>query len=692
MEIWKRLKKYKELYFLTARNVSILFILVLLLSLFIPFSYYVNMDLVFFSIVLIDGFALLFVEDEKIKKIINYGFLFSLLLVALSSFEFLGSFSSFLQEYQLYFSFFTVILGSITFYLSRNLIDDIEKEKEREEKEEEKRKKNFSEVHPKVDGIPVLRHLLKRTYKEGWWYSVGLTIIVIVGFFLRFWNIWKLSLWGDEGNVFIASKNIIQTGLPYLETGYLYLRDLFHLYITALSLKIFGQNEFAIRFPSIIAGTLMIIFIYLIAKKFVPKIFSLIASLLIAIHPWLIEHSRIGRSYIVMIFFLVMAFYFFIKMTESNKSKNIIFFTLAAIISLLSHQIGQIVLVFFIPFLLLHIQKEKPFFNKSHLLQLLKKAVSFLIIFLIIIISKIIFRKGYYTATDQKAEKLLAIQKSNLIEKILSLIPLGNFDIENILFILNPIPLIGIFTFIFLFAFILNFNKIKNNLKSLAITVLVFLIFVLFSQKSVTINRGILFLFPFFVLIVICGFYFLVRINDFRKEHLVFLFIMALIIFFPLLNTSLNIPFADYGDPIKPYYSAFEGFIFRQDHKTTYEYVNERYREGDIVLVYAVPQYSVMYANFSVDYRVWSGSTLTFDNRNYATDILEIRESEKVKEIIKNNERVWIITSYSIFSSTDKAPRVYHISGSLLDQLEKFRSDLVYQSSDKSARVYFIES
>jgi hypothetical protein len=160
---------------------------------------------------------------------------------------------------------------------------------------------------------------------------------------------------------------------------------------------------------------------------------------------------------------------------------------------------------------------------------------------------------------------------------------------------------------------------------------------------------------------------------------------------FILIIPSSKIILANYGDPINPYHSSFEGFIFRQDNRTTYEYVNEHYQENDIVLIYGTPQASVMYANFKPDYRIWSGTTYTLNNKNYATGIPEVNNKNFVDYIINNNNRVWIITSYSVLSKTEMAPRVFHIDKSLIDQLGTFNDRIVYQSNDPSAKVYLIE-
>ena len=60
-----------------------------------------------------------------------------------------------------------------------------------------------------------------------------------------------------------------------------------YIYATILPVKLFGLNNFSIRFWSAVAGVVTVIAVYLITK-------NLIAAGLMALNPWAIFYSRIG--------------------------------------------------------------------------------------------------------------------------------------------------------------------------------------------------------------------------------------------------------------------------------------------------------------------------------------------------------------------------------------------------------------
>ena len=119
--------------------------------------------------------------------------------------------------------------------------------------------------------------------------------------------------------------------------------------------------------------------------------------------------------------------------------------------------------------------------------------------------------------------------------------------------------------------------------------------------------------------------------------------------------------------------------------------MNDNYLDGDIVFIMGNERYSYFYFDHIINYRIWSGSTLKRDNKNIFTGIEEISNIEEIDDIISLKERVWIITSYSIYSGYEKAPRIFHINYKLRVWLRNQEKYLVYTSEDDSARVYLIK-
>lgn len=518
--------------------------------------------------------------------------------------------------------------------------------------------------------------------KEVWGNTFPVVLLVLIGFIIRIWNLGKLSLWSDEGTVYIAVNNILQSGLPYLETGFLYLRDLPHLYLTALSVYIFGHTEFALRLPSVIAGTLLIIFVYLLGKEIYSKKIALFAGLIVAIHPWMIEYSRISRSYILMVFFLTASYYYLTKYIKDKKINHLIPFGVLAVLASLTHQIGQIILLTIIPVVVLLLGQEKCSL-RNKIGNIAKNLIFYLIIVLSIIVNKFLYKKGFYFVAEQRI---------NAGNDPLKYIPFGALNFDNLKILITILPEYWIFAAIALISGIVFIKKLSIKQKLLNGTLLTFIIAVNVSIKDVTINRSVLFLFPFIVLISGAWLALLYRVTKKKTEKIVSTAILFSIILI-YLPASLKITRAEYGDPINPYYSAFEGFIFRQDNKTTYQYVNKHYKDGDIIMVYGVERYAALYSKYPVNYRVWSSpTTSTLNKINLYSGVKEVSKWWEVRKILNKEKRIWLITTYSIFSETEMAPRISHINQALINLLSNRKDKIVYQGKDPSASVYLIEN
>lgn len=111
-------------------------------------------------------------------------------------------------------------------------------------------------------------------------------------------------------------------------------------------MKVFGNQDFAIRFPSIIFNLLTIVLVFFLVKRvFKSEKIALFSSFLLTIEPLNIAQSHIARSYTLSFLFLVLATYLFINIIETNKPKKIyfVFYTLIVALSLLNHYLNFLV-------------------------------------------------------------------------------------------------------------------------------------------------------------------------------------------------------------------------------------------------------------------------------------------------------------------------------------------------------------
>jgi hypothetical protein len=238
-------------------------------------------------------------------------------------------------------------------------------------------------------------------YKEGWWYSVGLMIIVTIGLYLRFYQLDFLSPIRDEYLHLVAAKRFM------IEGNFNYSRAAFLTYIVGFLFKLNGGTSlFLGRLPSVIFGTLSIIAIYFLAKKINKKV-GIISGYLLAFSPLSVGLSRYIREYqfyfLFIILFLILFTNLLKKIIDLNflKKNNIITGLLFIFITSLAgmyylfiervamiYQLYLIMSIFTFIFILKTVNLKKIFMNKNFY---------FFIIFTMILLSIVIpiFSKNY---------------------------------------------------------------------------------------------------------------------------------------------------------------------------------------------------------------------------------------------------------------------------------------------------------
>lgn len=140
---------------------------------------------------------------------------------------------------------------------------------------------------------------------------IPILIIVILAFILRAYQVNKLppGLYDDEVSLGYNAYSLLNYGKDeYGERFPLWFKAFgeyklpVYIYTDIIPIAIFGKNEFAVRFPSVLFGTLTTLFLYLFLKNLlslVPKALEnkfynvpLISAFILAITPWHIQFSR----------------------------------------------------------------------------------------------------------------------------------------------------------------------------------------------------------------------------------------------------------------------------------------------------------------------------------------------------------------------------------------------------------------
>ncbi len=154
------------------------------------------------------------------------------------------------------------------------------------------------------------------------WY-VWLGLIVLGAGFLRFYWLTRVppALNSDEVAIGYNAYSILTTGKDEYGTRYPVLFRSFddykmpvYVYLAAGAMKVFGFGDFAVRFPSALAGTLTVLLTYFLTQElFRKKSVALVASFLLAISPWSVQFSRAGYEANVAVFFIVFGAYLFLR-------------------------------------------------------------------------------------------------------------------------------------------------------------------------------------------------------------------------------------------------------------------------------------------------------------------------------------------------------------------------------------------
>lgn len=151
--------------------------------------------------------------------------------------------------------------------------------------------------------------------------STALVFIVAIAFFLRVYKVSQVppALSNDEIAVAYDAYSVLLTGKDrhneYLPISFRsnedYKAPLIH-YLVAITVAIFGNNEFSVRLPSVFFGALTPLLLFLLVKRTGgDDKLALVSAFLLAVTPGLVFTSRTALSYDIGLFFLTGGVYLF---------------------------------------------------------------------------------------------------------------------------------------------------------------------------------------------------------------------------------------------------------------------------------------------------------------------------------------------------------------------------------------------
>jgi hypothetical protein len=179
---------------------------------------------------------------------------------------------------------------------------------------------------------------------------LGFLLILALG--IRLWGLGDISLHGDEETTAMPAIAILEKGIPVFPTGFLYLRAVGQSYCIALSVLLFGQTEWALRFPSVLAGVAGIFIAFFLGKRFLPRELNFLFVLSLALNPWHLQWSQTARMYVFFLTSLILFALTILQWSETKRNLSLVWAFLIFLVALQFHTLAIFsAFLFFYPFL-----------------------------------------------------------------------------------------------------------------------------------------------------------------------------------------------------------------------------------------------------------------------------------------------------------------------------------------------------
>lgn len=263
-----------------------------------------------------------------------------------------------------------------------------------------------------------------------------LFLIFFLAFLLRFYKLGEIpnGLYQDESAIGYNAYSLLQTGKDeYAKPLPLYFKSFgdyklpLYIYSTVFSVRLFGLNSFAVRFPSAFFGWLTVVVFYFFVKelirenskdlKYLLKIGNLelglpeLASLFLAISPWHLHYNRATFEVSVSLFLFVFAGLLLLMSFRKRTFGYFFLGTLCFVASLYSYNLTRLLSpVLYLLFLVFNKEKIRNISKKEFIFTVF---VSFLLLLPFIIT---FFDKGGVKSAKGTLISTSAIVQGSLLE------------------------------------------------------------------------------------------------------------------------------------------------------------------------------------------------------------------------------------------------------------------------------------
>jgi len=182
-------------------------------------------------------------------------------------------------------------------------------------------------------------------------HRLWLPVIIFIAFALRLTLLGEQSLWYDEGVSWLLTQkslpDLIQWTAADIQPPLYYL-------ILWFTTRIFGDSEFALRFPSAIFNILTLPVLYVLARRLFaanrsPRLDPLLAATLFSLSPLMVYYSQETRMYALLVFEAALASYLLIQLLHRPSQSPYFLlptsYSLVAAAALYTHYFAAFLLV-----------------------------------------------------------------------------------------------------------------------------------------------------------------------------------------------------------------------------------------------------------------------------------------------------------------------------------------------------------
>ncbi len=504
-------------------------------------------------------------------------------------------------------------------------------------------------------------------------------LIALTGFaiWLRFYNLGRLGLWGDEGFTYLSVEGILKYGWPILPSGNPYLKDILFSYLSAIPAFFFGMSELTVRFTNAFWGVALIPVFYSIVKKYFPFPIALLGALILTLSHWEIEFARHARYYCQLQFFYLVALYFFNRGFTESKVKyqwwSLLFFVFAC----LTHQLAYTLVFGFI--MLLWVLS-------------LRVITSLRILLFGTLFASVVAALQYFELYFWKVGSVAHLEPNKTIfETIFRDFHWGYFRQFQWLFPrMSWVALIGA----------LYYLLYRNSRVSLYFGVAILsLIFMGFGHAHFQ-PRYVFYLLPFFLLAYLAGIYLFYtsaqKVFEFLKIKWgrwigVGVAVVVVMLTVDSINPhySVRLTKHNYGKQLISKFQPSTTFSRRIDYKTASTYVKENMKPDDLVLGMHMV-FNQIYVG-RLDYWMWSAGPGAWDayakegdqfiDRYLGIPLIRNLEDFQALRAENRGKRIWVITTPSW---NDRG----HVREDLANFLHAQEDNIQYHSRDGASKAF----